>query len=58
MIELTPREDFSYILGRLEGLASTVRFDMSEALREELNEIVRRMKLLLDAKKLDKELEG
>ena len=54
---MTPKEDLSYILGRLEGLASTVRFDMSEALREELQEIVRRVKLLLDAKKLDKELE-
>ncbi len=48
---MNPREELSYILGRLEGLSETVRFEMSEGLREELNEIVRRVKELLDNSK-------
>ena len=48
---MNPREELSYILGRLEGLAGTVRFDMPEALGEELKEIARLLRELRDGSK-------
>lgn len=40
----TRRLSLAWVLGRLDGLAGTVRYDMPDALRAELREIADRLR--------------
>lgn len=41
------RDHLYFIIGRLEGLAGTVRYDMPDALRAEIKECAERIRALL-----------
>ena len=40
----TAKDQIEYIVGRIEGMAGTVRYDLTEEVRAELREIARKLK--------------
>lgn len=46
-MEVTNDQRLSYLVGRLEGLAGTVRFQLDEECREELKELSQEFRALV-----------
>ena len=39
----TAKQQMSFIVGRIQGLAGTARYELSDEIRNELNEIARKL---------------
>jgi len=46
--EMTGREDLSWVLGRLQGLAGTVRYDLPDEFIKELREVAERLETAIE----------